>query len=118
MHLFIDSPQDCMQIPSQAPSGAVMRPIAPASNQSRRSEAVGRKSPPDEGPRHYAQTIKHMKINENNPLPVRKIRSDSTWCALTKSQREKLEAWLCDEGLSYREVQCRAPKELGATLSV
>jgi hypothetical protein len=42
-----------------------------------------------------------------------KMRSDSTWANLAEEHREKLEGWLFEEGLSYRETLERARKELG-----
>ena len=44
-----------------------------------------------------------------------KLRSDSTWAALTSDQREMLEGWLFEENLGYTEVLERAQKEFGIT---
>ncbi len=48
---------------------------------------------------------------------IGKLRSDSTWAALTSEQRETLEGWLFDENLGYTEVLERAQKEFGITAS-
>jgi hypothetical protein len=47
-----------------------------------------------------------------------KLRSDSTWANLADEHREKVEGWLFEEGLSYRETLERARKELGVEGSI
>ena len=47
-----------------------------------------------------------------------KLRSDSHWSNLNREQRERLEKWLFDDGLSYQEVLQRAKAELGIAASL
>jgi hypothetical protein len=47
-----------------------------------------------------------------------KLRSDSHWSKLNREQRERVEKWLFDDGLSYQEVLQRAKAELGITASL
>jgi hypothetical protein len=49
---------------------------------------------------------------------VSKLRSDSTWAALSPEQRETLEEWLFEENIGYKEALERAQKEFGATGSI
>jgi hypothetical protein len=58
--------------------------------------------------------------NEGLKMPrtgMGKLRSDSTWAALTPEQRESLEDWLFEENLGYTEALERAQKEFGVTAS-
>ena len=57
-----------------------------------------------------------MKHRLNHP-EIKKLRSDAIWNRLTPEQREKIEHWLFEENLSYRETHERAQKELGLTCS-
>ena len=47
-----------------------------------------------------------------------KLRADSTWNGLTPEQREKLDEWLFEEGLSYPLARERVQKELGIECSI
>ncbi len=47
-----------------------------------------------------------------------KLRSDSTWNALTDKQRQMMEAWLFEENLSYKEITERVAKEWGIKSSI
>lgn len=50
------------------------------------------------------------------PVPgMGKLRSDSTWAALTLEQRETLEGWLFEDNQGYAEVLAQAEKEFGVT---
>jgi hypothetical protein len=49
---------------------------------------------------------------------MNKLRCDSHWSQLEKEQRERLEQWLFDDGLSYQEVLRRAKEEWGVTASL
>jgi hypothetical protein len=46
-----------------------------------------------------------------------KMRSDSTWRALSRVQREQLDDWLFEEGLGYADVLGRVQKDFGLTAS-
>ena len=46
-----------------------------------------------------------------------KLRSDSTWAALTPEQRETLETWLFEENLGYEETLGCVQKEFGIEAS-
>ena len=48
---------------------------------------------------------------------MHKLRSDSTWAALTPAQKEKLTHWLFDENLGYRQALERVRQEFGVTAS-
>src|SRR5260221_8078489 len=47
-----------------------------------------------------------------------KLRTDSTWNGLTPEQREKLDEWLFEEEVSYREARERAQREWGIESSI
>jgi len=49
---------------------------------------------------------------------MNKLRADSTWNGLTPEQREKLDEWLFEEEVGYREVRERAQKEWGIESSI
>lgn len=49
---------------------------------------------------------------------MNKLRSDSHWSRLGKEQRERLDDWLFEDGLTYEEVLRRAKEELGVTASL
>jgi hypothetical protein len=49
---------------------------------------------------------------------MNKLRADSHWSRLNKEQRERLDGWLFDDGLTYEEVLRRAKEELGVTASL
>ena len=56
--------------------------------------------------------------NDYNPTHLmHKLRSDSTWAALTPAQKEKLTSWLFDENLGYRAALERVRQEFGLTAS-
>jgi hypothetical protein len=47
-----------------------------------------------------------------------KLRSDAIWNTLTAEQREKIEEWLLDKNLGYKESHKRAQEELGLACSL
>jgi hypothetical protein len=47
-----------------------------------------------------------------------KLRSDSHWSKLNKEQRQRLEKWLFDDGLTYEEVLQKAKSDLGIAASL
>ena len=47
-----------------------------------------------------------------------KMRSDSTWSALSAEQRDVLEGWLFEEHLGYREVLERVQQDFGIAASM
>jgi hypothetical protein len=47
-----------------------------------------------------------------------KLRSDAIWNTLTPEQREKIEEWLLDKNLGYKETHKRAQRELGLGCSM
>ena len=49
---------------------------------------------------------------------MNRLRMDSRWGRLNKEQRELLDQWLFDGGLSYKEILQRAKTELGVTASL
>jgi hypothetical protein len=56
-------------------------------------------------------------VKGNVNMKIRKMRSDSTWTALRREQREQLDDWLFEDGLGYPEVLGRVQKEFGMTAS-
>ena len=49
---------------------------------------------------------------------MNKLRCDAIWNTLTPEQREKIEEWLLDKNLGFKETHERAQKELGLTCSL
>lgn len=47
-----------------------------------------------------------------------KLRSNSAWCALSAEQKTKLESWLFDKHLSYRQALELAASEFGVRSSL
>src|SRR5579884_511085 len=49
---------------------------------------------------------------------MKKLRKDSNWAPLTRENKEKLEDWIFEENLSYKEVLERAQKEFNLVSSI
>jgi hypothetical protein len=52
------------------------------------------------------------------PPGRRKLRCDAFWNTLNDEQKQKLQEWLLEQNLGFRETHARAQKELGLTCSL
>src|SRR5260370_40119585 len=68
--------------------------------------------------RHRGTEITEQNTKPRKALFMSKLRADSTWNGLTSEQREKLDEWLFEEGLSYPVARERVQKELGIECSI